>query len=229
MCVCSRGWMKPAHARAHRSGHRHNNSKGGRGRGVQRDGRARGQGPAGGGEGTVWQRGARGVCLRVPARSTRHGRGAPQQATCTSGFARVKGQWRGQAVGLVGALLAPLDRREDAKRCRRGRWRLPTHHRAMPRRRSSPPPPPPGGARWRRWRRRRRRRRRRWSLRQGAASAAATVAPRLVPPNSGLALRSWPADIGEGAHLWYSLKYGRASKGAAGRRAARRRTSRWST
>ena len=47
-----------------------------------------------------------------------------------------------------------------------------------------------------------------------------------VPPNSGLAaLRSRPADIGEGAHLWYSLRYGRASKGAAGRRAARRRTS----
>ena len=68
------------------------------------------------GEGTVWQRGARGVCLRVPTvrpRSTRRGRGAPQQATCTSGFARVKGQWRGQAVGLVGALLAPLDRREE--------------------------------------------------------------------------------------------------------------------
>ena len=112
-CACARGWMKPGHALAHRSGHRHNNSKGGHGRGVQRAGARGGQGPAGG-EGTVWQRGARGVCLRVPTvrpRSTRRGRGAPQQATCTSGFARVKGQWRGQAVGLV--LLAPLDRREE--------------------------------------------------------------------------------------------------------------------
>ena len=64
----------------------------------------------------------------------------------------------------------------------------------------------------------RRRRRQRWRL------------AGEVPPNSGLAaLRGWPADIGEGAYLWYSLKYGRACKGAAGRRAARRRTARQST
>ncbi len=60
--------------------------------------------------------------------------------------------------------------------------------------------------------------------------AAVSKSAGEVPPNSGLAaLRGWPADIGEGAYLWYSLKYGRACKGAAGRRAARRRTARQST
>ena len=67
------------------------------------------------------------MCLRVPTarpRSTRRGRGAPQQATCTNGL-RASRAVAGQAVGLhqnttsggeggaSGALLAPIDRREE--------------------------------------------------------------------------------------------------------------------
>ena len=152
-CASARGRMKPGHALAHRSGHRHKNSKGGQGRGVQRDGCARGKGRRRG-EGRGQERAARRVparagrtaaehrskrpartgcdarqgwwrgravagglhpgrggasdwrvgsmCLRVPTarpRSTRRGRGAPQQATCTNRL-RASRAVAGQAVGL---------------------------------------------------------------------------------------------------------------------------------
>ena len=90
-----------------------------------REGRPEGGG--GGGEGTKGGA-ARGVPARADRTAAEHtprGRGAPQQATCAKRADARQGRWRGQAVGLLhqkavgkregarGALLAPLDRREE--------------------------------------------------------------------------------------------------------------------
>ena len=151
--------------------------------------------------------GARGVPVRADRTAAEH-TPRPPSAAASDLHKRVarQGQWRGRLWGASGALLAPIDRREE----------MPTRKVA-----SDPEAPVPARAATGRQRRARARARPRAAVSKSAGE---------VPPNSGLAaLRGWPADIGEGAYLWYSLKYGRACKGAAGRRAARRRTARKST
>ena len=119
--------MKPGHALAHRSGHRHKNSKGGHGRGVQRDGRGGKGRPEGEGRRRGQGRRALQAGRAACACACRpHRRGAPQQATCAKGVDARQGRWRGQAGGatpehprgegdrgLSAALLAPIDRREE--------------------------------------------------------------------------------------------------------------------
>ena len=115
--------MKPGHALAHRSGHRHKNSKGGHGRGVQRDGRGGKGRPGGGGRGQGG--GPRGVCLRVPAappRSAaasdlREGGRRASRAVAGAGWGatpeyHLGGRGQGRQ-GAGGALRAPIDRREE--------------------------------------------------------------------------------------------------------------------
>ena len=124
-----------------------------------RQGWWRGQGGGGGatpgehaGEGGASDGRVGSMCLRVPAarpRSTRRGRGAPQQATCTNGLGASRAV-AGQAVGLHqnttsgrgGGLVGRCSHRStDEKRCRRGRWRRTRGCRC---RRE---PPPEGGGR----------------------------------------------------------------------------------
>ena len=90
--------MKPGHALTHRSGQRHNNSKGGHGRGVQRDGPAEGGGL---GEGMGEGGGAGCACACRPHvdRTAAEHTPRPRSAAASDLHERVARQGQGQAVG----------------------------------------------------------------------------------------------------------------------------------